>query len=171
MIVTEIFFFKLCKDKETKNWIHYFNWVPLSHWKTGIYVSEEHKPLTSRYYFHHLNGFWLNSSPVTSLPGEKPWMKRSQDGEEETLFQHVFLSALKKKWYLWCMPWDLKKRLTWITLPSLLVYGVSLRLSSARIEPNWIIPKCLLIMNLQAQAMWLGPWCLTCHSSLWSSSF
>ena len=60
-------------------------------------MSEEHKPLTSGYSFHHLNGFWLNSSPISSLPGEKPRMKRSQDGKEENLFQPVFISALIKE--------------------------------------------------------------------------
>lgn len=59
-------------------------------------MSEEHKPLTSPYFAYHSNGIWLNSSPITSLPSEKPRVKRSQDGEEEILFPHVFICLGKE---------------------------------------------------------------------------
>uniref|UniRef100_A0A2I3HPC5 Uncharacterized protein n=1 Tax=Nomascus leucogenys TaxID=61853 RepID=A0A2I3HPC5_NOMLE len=53
----------------------------------GVYLSEEHESLTAPYFFHYSNGI----GRITSLLSKKPYVKRSQDGEEETLIQHVFI--------------------------------------------------------------------------------
>ena len=66
MIVTELFFVVFLIYVKTRKLRIQSTVSTESHFlteRTGIYVSGEHKPLTSRYYFHHLNGFWLNSSP------------------------------------------------------------------------------------------------------------
>lgn len=54
-------------------------------------LSEEHESLTVPYFFHYSNGIGLSSSRITSLLSKKPYVKRSQDGEEETLIQRVFI--------------------------------------------------------------------------------
>uniref|UniRef100_A0A2I3TGH8 Uncharacterized protein n=1 Tax=Pan troglodytes TaxID=9598 RepID=A0A2I3TGH8_PANTR len=53
----------------------------------GLLKDRKHESLTAPYFFHYSNV----SNRITSLLSKKPYVKRSQDGEEETLIQHVFI--------------------------------------------------------------------------------
>uniref|UniRef100_A0A2K5EZ09 Uncharacterized protein n=1 Tax=Aotus nancymaae TaxID=37293 RepID=A0A2K5EZ09_AOTNA len=85
MIVRELIVFKKYIKARTLRTGSVFQQSPIA-----LPKDRKHESLTAPYILHYSNGVGLSSSPVTSLLSEKPCVKRSQDGEEETLIQHVF---------------------------------------------------------------------------------